>query len=202
MKRFLRSLDPACVAVVVILVGSNAVGAPDNLAQNTAANGPILLAMEVPRKDAMGGTKAKLNVDREGVILKGYDVVAYFKEGNSVKGNPEIKSSYQDATYLFASAEDKADFDKDPAKYAPQYGGFCAYGVSLGVLADIENPDAFAVYNSKLYVCGDQASLKKFKADMDKNIEKADRQWRRISNLSSYSMPDRRSDAGGNSTPG
>jgi YHS domain-containing protein len=59
-------------------------------------------------------TTAKVNVDGQGVILKGYDAVAYFKQGKPVKGNPEIKSSYQGATYLFASAEDKADFDKDP----------------------------------------------------------------------------------------
>jgi YHS domain-containing protein len=159
MKRFLRSLDPACVAVVVILVGTNAVGAPDNPGQNTAGNGQILLASEASGKDAKAVTKAKVSVDREGVILKGYDVVAYFKEGKPVKGNPEIKTSYHGATYLFASAEDKADFDKDPAKYAPQYGGFCAYGISLGLLFDIGDPDAFAVHNGKLYVCGDQASL-------------------------------------------
>ena len=180
MKRFLRSLDPACVAVVVILVGTNAVGAPDNLAQNAAGNGPILLASEASGKDAKGSTKAKVSVDREGVILKGCDVVAYFKEGKPVRGNPEIKSNYQGATYLFASAGHKAEFDKDPAKYAPQYGGFCAYGISLGLLFDIESPDAFAVHNGKLYVCGDQASLKKFKSSVEKNIEKADRQWLRI----------------------
>jgi len=181
MKRFLRSLDPACLAVVVTLVGTNAVGAPDILAQNATGSGPILLALEASAKDAKGSTGAKVSVDREGVILKGYDVVAYFKEGKPVKGNPEIKSSYQGATYLFASAEDKADFDKVPAQYAPQYGGFCAYGISLGLLFEIGGADAFAVHNGKLYVCGDQASLKKFKADVDRNIEKADRQWLRIS---------------------
>jgi YHS domain-containing protein len=78
--------------------------------------------------------------------LKGYDAVAYFKQlGKPVKGNPEIKSSFQGATYLFASAQNKADFDKDPAKYAPQYGGFCAYGVTIGVLADIVGSDGFVL---------------------------------------------------------
>ncbi len=67
---------------------------------------------------------------------------------------------------------------------APQYGGFCAYGVALGVLADIEDsPEAFAVSNGKLYVCSSAGSLRKFRADIDKNIEKADKQWLRINAL-------------------
>jgi YHS domain-containing protein len=70
----------------------------------------------------------KVNVDSKGVILKGYDAVAYFTQGKPVKGNPAIKSTHDGATYLFASAEDKAAFDKNPAKYVPQYGGFCAFG--------------------------------------------------------------------------
>ena len=125
-------------------------------------------------------TTAKINVDSQGVILKGYDAVAYFKQEKSVKGNPEIKSSYQGAIYLFASAEDKADFDKDPAKYAPQYGGFCAYGVTVGILSDIEDPDGF-VYKGKLYVCGNKDAGKSFMIDLDSNIEKADTNWQRLS---------------------
>ena len=180
MKRLPRSLDAACVAAVVILVGTNTVGASDKQTLNTAGNGPILLAQGAAPKEAKGSTTAKVNVDSQGVILKGYDAVAYFKQGKAVKGNPEIKSSYQGATYLFASAEDKADFDKDPAKYAPQYGGFCAYGVTLGVLADIEGPDGF-VYKDKLYVCGDEDAGKSFRTDLDSNIEKADTNWQKLS---------------------
>jgi YHS domain-containing protein len=92
---------------------------------------------------AKGNETTKLNVDSKGVILKGYDAVAYFTQGKPVKGNPAIKSNYQGATYLFASAADKAAFDKNPAKYVPQYGGFCAFGVSVGVLSDIEGPGGF-----------------------------------------------------------
>jgi hypothetical protein len=70
---------------------------------------------------------------------------------------------------------DKADFDKDPAKYAPRYGAFCSY---LGVLADLEGPDAFAVYKGRLYLCGNQGALKEFKTNIDSNIVKADTNWR------------------------
>jgi YHS domain-containing protein len=140
------------------------------------ANPPAITASPVSK----GSTTAKVNIDSQGVILKGYDAVAYFKQGKPVKGNREIKSSYQGATYLFASAEDKAEFDKDPVKYVPQYGGFCAYGIANGVLADIEGPDGF-VYKGKLYVCGNQAAGESFNTDLDSNIGKADANWRKLS---------------------
>jgi YHS domain-containing protein len=84
------------------------------------------------------------------------------------------------ATYLFASEAHKADFDNDPAKYVPQYGGFCAYGVMNGLLRDVEGPSAFAVYKGKLYICGNQAALKSFMTDIDANIDKADENWRQL----------------------
>jgi len=128
-----------------------------------------------------GAATIKQNIDTQGVILKGCDVVAYFKDRKPVKGSSEWSSTYQGATYLFASAANKAEFDKDPSKYVPQYGGFCAYGVSLGVLADPEGPGAFLVYRGKLYVCGNQGALKDFKKDIDNNIDKANTNWRKLS---------------------
>ena len=138
MKRLLHSLTVASAAAVITLAATNAVRAADKQtldpAQNSAGSGPILLAQIAAPREAKGSKTAKVNVDSKGVILKGYDAVAFFKQGKPVKGNPGIESTYQGATYLFASTADKADFDKDPAKYAPQYGGFCAYGVVNGVL--------------------------------------------------------------------
>jgi YHS domain-containing protein len=164
MKRLLHSLTAVFVAAVVLL----------------AANNANILAQNASQKEAKGDTTAKVNVDSKGVILKGCDAVAYFKEGKPVKGNPTIESAYQGATYLFASAANKADFDKDPAKYVPRYGGFCAYGVTNGVLADVDGPSAFAVYKGKLYVCGNQGALKSFKSNIDGNIDKADENWRQL----------------------
>jgi YHS domain-containing protein len=114
------------------------------------------------------------------VILKGYDPVAYFKQAKALKGNPTIESNYQGVSYLFASTENKAVFDKDPAKYLPQYGGFCAYGVANGVLTNAESPNAFTVYKGKLYLCGNRDALKSFKTDIDENVEKADTYWRQV----------------------
>jgi YHS domain-containing protein len=183
MKRLLYSLTATSVAAVIILAGNNPVGASDaqtlDPAQNTAERGPDIPTQDDSQKEAKSGPTAKVNVDSQGVILKGYDVVSYFKQGKPVKGNPAFESTYQGARYLFASSADKGDFDKDPAKYAPQYGGFCSYGVANGVLALLEDrPEAFAVYKGKLYLCGNQGALKEFKTNIDDNIEKADAYWR------------------------
>ena len=122
----------------------------------------------------------KQNVDSQGVILKGCDVVAFFRGRKAVKGTSDFSANYQGATYLFTSATNKAEFEKDPSKYVPQYGAFCAYGVTVGVLADPEVPDAFLVYKGKLYVCGNQGALKDFKKDIDSNIDKANTNWRQL----------------------
>jgi YHS domain-containing protein len=127
-----------------------------------------------------GNETGKVNVDSQGVILKGYDVVAYFKQGKPIKGSPANESTYQGATYMFATSADKTDFDKEPAKYAPKYGAFCSYGVANGVLFDPEGTDAFAIYKGKLYLCGNQGALKEFKSNIDSNIEKADTNWRQL----------------------
>jgi YHS domain-containing protein len=182
MKRLLYSLTTASVAAVIILAGNNALGASDkqtlDTSQNAAEKGSDIRAQDDSQKVVKSGPTTKVNVDSQGVILEGYDVVGYFKQGKPVKGYPAFESAYQGATYFFASLADKADFDKDPAKYAPKYRAFCSYGVTNGVLADLEGPDAFAIYKGKLYLCGNQGALKGFKSNIDNNIQKADTNWR------------------------
>jgi YHS domain-containing protein len=153
MKKPLHSLTAACIAAVVLLASNNTVSA--------------------------AGKPSKLNVDKNGVILNGYDAVAYFKQHKPVKGSPANKSSYEGATYLFASTADKADFDKDPAKYAPQYGGFCAHGMSLGK-QNPGDPTLFTIHKGKLYLCSDPAAHKAFLSNPDSVIFKADDNWRHL----------------------
>ena len=171
-------------AAVITFAATNAVHAADNEmldpGQNSAERGPILLVQIAAFRGAKGSETAQVNVDSKGVILKGYDAVAFFTQRKPVIGNPGIESTYQGATYLFASAADKADFDKDPAKYTPQYGGFCAYGVLKGALDDFEGVGDFIIYKGKLYLCGNQSALEIFKNNIDSNIEKADANWRRL----------------------
>jgi YHS domain-containing protein len=157
MKKVLPSLTAAFVAVMVLFATNSANAAPK----------------------AKGNEITKVNVDSKGVILKGYDAVAYFTQKKPVKGNPAIKSTYQGATYLFSSAANKTAFDKNPAKYVPQYGGFCAYGMSLGQLLDIEGPGGF-VYKDKLYVCGNENAGEIFRSEIKSNIAKADANWTKL----------------------
>ena len=181
-------MTTASVAAVIILAGNNAVSASDmqtlDPAQNRAEKGADIPTQDNSQKVAKSGPTTKVNVDSQGVILRGYDVVAYFKQGKPVQGNPAFESTYQGAIYLFASSVDKTDFEKDPAKYAPRYGGFCSYAATLGILGDVEGPDAFAVYKGRLYICGNQSSLKQFKANIDTNIGKADANWRLLGSIS------------------
>jgi YHS domain-containing protein len=182
LKRLPHWLSEASVAV--ILAANSTVAASDKQtlapAQNTARSQPILVAQNAAPRESKGSETAKVSVDSKGVILRGYDAVAFFKQGKPVKGNPAIKSTYQGATYLFVSTADKSDFDKDSPKYAPQYGGFCAYGVANGVTTANSDPDAFVVYKGKLYLCGNQAALRTFKSNIDSNIEKAEANWRQL----------------------
>jgi YHS domain-containing protein len=184
MTSFPRSPATASIGAVVVLLATNAFGISGEhillRAWNTKGIGPNLLGQNAFLEEEKDSAAGKLNVDSQGVILKGCDVVAYFKEGKPVKGSSAIASTYRGATYLFASAASKAEFEKDPAKYVPQYGGFCAYGVASGVLADPEGPSAFLVYKGKLYICGNQGALKSFKSDIDSNIGKADKNWRQL----------------------
>jgi len=84
---------------------------------------------------------------------------------------------YRMATYHFASAADKAAFDKNPAKYAPQYGGFCADSMTRGELGSDIDPNVFFVYKGKLYVCSNAKGAKIFYSNPDVNVQKADKNW-------------------------
>jgi YHS domain-containing protein len=183
MKRFSHSLTVAFIAAVVLVATSNGVPAagqqlPES-ANNVIGKDQMLLAQADTsghKKTHAGKKNPPVNVDKNGVILKGYDAVAYFKQSKAVKGDPKYSSKYGGATYYFASGEDKADFDKAPAKYAPQYGGFCANSMSKHRLADID-PNQFFIYKGKLYVCTASSSLKEFSAKPDVNIQAADKNW-------------------------
>jgi len=125
---------------------------------------------------AFAQSKSLLNLDKSGLAVQGYDVVAFFTDAKPVKGDAQFTSSYGGATYRFASAEHKAAFDKEPAKYAPQFGGYCAYAVSKNTTASIE-PDAFQIVNGRLLLQYDKSIRDKFNKDTTGNLAKADVNW-------------------------
>jgi YHS domain-containing protein len=120
--------------------------------------------------------KTLLNVDKGGVGIKGYDPVAYFTENKAVKGDAQYQSTSKGVTYYFASAQNKAVFDANSAKYEPQFGGFCAWAVSQGYTAPID-PNAFQIVNGRLLLQYSLSVRKDFSQDAEGNLRKADANW-------------------------
>ena len=110
------------------------------------------------------------------LMLKGHDPVAYFTLGKHTLGKPEIKAVHEGATYRFASEENKTLFAREPAKYVPQYGGFCSNGIVYGIPWG-GDPDTWKIIDGKLYIFGGEGSRKYFLMDEKKNLQLADQYW-------------------------
>lgn len=124
--------------------------------------------------------KKVINADPHGrVTLQGYDPVAFHAIGAAMRGNPSILLEYGGYKYLFSSEENKELFEKDPEKYLPAYGGYCAFGVSLGVLFPVEI-DTWEIIDDRLVLQFSQEFKKIFEEDTKGNIKKADDNWRKI----------------------
>lgn len=136
---------------------------------------PTLICL-VASTAAFAQTKTLQNLDKQGVAIQGYDPVAFFTQGKPVKGQAQFESTFNGAKYLFASAEDKAAFDANPAKYEPQFGGFCAYAVSEGHTAPVKI-EAFMIVNGRLLMQYDLGIKKTFEKDPQGRLAKADKNW-------------------------
>jgi len=108
--------------------------------------------------------------------LRGYDPVAYFTEGKPIEGSDRFTHHWQGATWHFASAENRDSFAADPERYAPQYGGYCAWAVSQGYTAST-NPEAWRIVGDKLYLNYSKSVQKRWEKDVPGNIAKANRNW-------------------------
>lgn len=106
----------------------------------------------------------------------GYDAVSYFTNGQPAKGKPAHAYKYQGATWLFSSAENLAMFVATPDKYAPQYGGYCAYGLAQGALVSAD-PTAWKIVNDKLYLNYDADVQADWSKDASQFITTADQKW-------------------------
>ena len=117
-----------------------------------------------------------VNVDKKNLAVQGYDLVAYFEDHKPVKGSEEFSFKYESATYYFASKAHLNTFKKNPEKYLPEYGGFCAYGVSRGYAVGID-PDAWSIVDGKLYLNYSLKVQKTWSEDKPGYIKKADQNW-------------------------
>jgi YHS domain-containing protein len=121
--------------------------------------------------------------EKDGAAIRGYDPVAYFTEGKPAKGSPDHKANYQGSTFYFKSQANRDAFAADPAKYAPQYGGFCAFGTAGGYKAATQ-PSAFTIVGNKLYLNYNQDVQKKWSSDIPGYVKSADGKWPEVSRQS------------------
>jgi YHS domain-containing protein len=113
---------------------------------------------------------------QDGFAVKGYDPVAYFTVGQPTKGADQYTYRWKGVTYRFASAENLQHFRADPEKYLPQYGGYCAYAMSLDRIADID-PYRWAIVGGKLYLNNGYLAQDLWSLNKSGNIASADQNW-------------------------
>jgi YHS domain-containing protein len=128
-----------------------------------------------------GGKISPANVHKmdgnDRVMLKGADLVSYWQAGGFKQGNASIKSTYENITFYFSTAENKALFDKEPEKYLPQYGGYCSNGIVYSIPWG-GDADSYEMIGGKLYMFGGRGSRDAFMLEPQKNIALADKYWR------------------------
>lgn len=110
------------------------------------------------------------------LAVGGYDAVAYFKENKPVKGNAAFTFDYKGAKWQFASADNLNAFKANPAAYAPQYGGYCAWAVSQGYTAS-GDPLVWNIVGGRLFLNYDKSVQATWSKDIPGNIVKADKNW-------------------------
>jgi YHS domain-containing protein len=111
-----------------------------------------------------------------GIAIRGTDPVAYFREGRPVAGSESFSYEWGNATWLFSSAENRDLFASDPERYAPAYGGFCAWAVSQGYTAAID-PNAWKIVDDRLYLNANTSIQRRWERDIPGHIDKADQNW-------------------------
>jgi YHS domain-containing protein len=117
-----------------------------------------------------------VNLNDKGVIIEGYDPVAYFTDNKAVQGSEQFKTEFEGATYWFATSEHADLFKKEPKKYAPQYGAFCGYAMSLGKLRPVD-PTIYQIEDGRLILQHTQEAYRLFNKDLAGNTAKADKYW-------------------------
>ena len=174
MNNLIDSLTSSTLAVVIAGAIPNIAGASERAAINAIQLGRTGSLIVFAENETKPQHPARVKV-----MLKGYDPVAYFKQGKAVRGKPSIWSTYNGVTYFFASEADKADFEQNPKKFEPQYGGFCANGMASG-RKSASDPTVFHIHKGKLYVCSTPAEMAEFKSDPDAKTSKADGNWLKL----------------------
>ncbi|MCI0414306.1 YHS domain protein [bacterium] len=113
---------------------------------------------------------------KDRIAVRGYDVVAYFKDAKATKGDKQIQHKWNGATWYFANESNRDLFAKDPQKYAPQFGGYCAYAASKNYIYDAD-PEFWKIVDGKLYLNYNGDAKKIWEQDIPGNIKKGNENW-------------------------
>jgi len=151
------------IACALVAAGAQAQPSMTMKSQDSPNDGPWRTSSE--------GAEARL-------MLEGHDAVAYFTQKAAVRGDAAIKLEHKGVTWRFASEANKAEFQRAPDKYMPQFGGFCSNGINYAIPwggGGAEN--TWRIYRGKLYVFGGQSSRDHFEIETEKNLELAHRYW-------------------------
>ena len=146
------------------------------------------LAIGYGLEEASVDADVEINALSSDVAIKGHDPVAYFLEGRPVMGDPTYQTEHAGGLYQFSSAENLARFEQDPEAFIPAYGGYCSYGVRVGMKYDID-PQAFEIVDGKLYLQLDPGTRHIWLQDTYENIMIADQIWRDISPIKPENLP-------------
>ncbi len=119
--------------------------------------------------------------------VQGYDVVSYQTGKRPIRGNGNFVAVYDGATYQFSSTDNQKAFEKDPEKYVPAYGGYCAFGTSVSKKF-IGDPEVWRIVDGKLYLNLDTRIQAEWVKDVPGRIKTADANWRNIKNKNPASL--------------
>ena len=141
----------------------------------------ILLALLLPPGIALARSPEIYTGILSATAVGGYDPVAYFTEGKPVEGRRDITHSWKGVTWRFASEKNRDAFKANPAAYAPQYGGYCAWAVSQGYTAK-GDPKYWKIVGGKLYLNYDARVQRDWEKDIPGHIAKAEKNWPAVLN--------------------
>lgn len=116
----------------------------------------------------------------KGIAIDGYDPVSYFTEGKAIQGTAALSLEWNEAVWHFSTEENRALFKANPEQYAPQYGGYCAYGMGNGYKAKVDPKDAWTVADGKLYLNYNPKVKTTWQQDQQGWISKADEHWKKF----------------------
>jgi hypothetical protein len=182
--RFTKSLTDIFLLIVLFSAAS--------FAQDSGKMKNDMSKKEMMDKEKMHGDmmqndmKSNICTNSAGLAINGFDAVSYFSDSKPALGKKDFTYSWMNAKWQFASEEHLKMFKENPEKYAPQFGGFCAYAVSKNKTAP-GNPTAWQIRDGKLYLNVNGNVQKLFNEDVDGNIKKAEKNWKSM-NMSNEEM--------------